>query len=392
MNGVSFPTKVLYLFSDTGNGHKSVADAIASALAEITGKATKDSQVEVFSATAIPILRLYPRVYAALTLRHVWLYDLVFRATNTYRLSRMLARMIYWLARRKVLQVLTAEDPEVVVVTTPFVSQIVCDARRELTARFRIVTVVGDLVSAHASWACPDVDLCVVYGVELRERMRNLGVPDDRLVQTRFPIRPDFLDDPHDKAAARRELGIEENRFAILLTGGGLGAGPIMSVSQTLERLFPDAQLLVVAGANVDLHKQLLASLSGAYTHVFQFVEHMHTLVSASDVVVSKAGPSTIMEACASHRPIVVVRQVGVQEHGNGAFVERNGLGCFAPTLQDLIRAVRRLLDDPSWRVGECRPPALADRGSDVARAILARWQAGDGRWRDPCPDHSEPP
>jgi hypothetical protein len=87
MNGVDFPTKMLYLFSDTGNGHKSIADAVAAALAEITGNGTKDSQVEVFSATAIPILRLYPRMYAALTLRHVWLYDLAFRATNTSRLS-----------------------------------------------------------------------------------------------------------------------------------------------------------------------------------------------------------------------------------------------------------------------------------------------------------------
>ncbi len=54
--------------------------------------------------------------------------------------------------------------------------------------------------------------------------------------------------------------------------------------------------------------------------------------MAACDVVVTKAGPGTIMEAASSQRQLILTGAVGLQEEGNLDFVTSNGLGTFCKT------------------------------------------------------------
>lgn len=53
--------------------------------------------------------------------------------------------------------------------------------------------------------------------------------------------------------------------------------------------------------------------------------------MAASDAVISKAGPDTIMEAVAMRRPLGITGAVGIQETGNIDFAVNNRLGYFCP-------------------------------------------------------------
>ena len=53
--------------------------------------------------------------------------------------------------------------------------------------------------------------------------------------------------------------------------------------------------------------------------------------MSACDVVVTKAGPGTIMEAVALGKPLILTGAVGLQEEGNIGFVTEAQLGVFCP-------------------------------------------------------------
>src|SRR6266568_7469589 len=159
--------RVLFLFSDTGGGHRSVARAIARRLVGLDGGHTTCAFLDFFSVVAVPILRWSSRVYPILATRCLGLYNLLFLATNNRPSMRLAAKVMYRLARWRIARMLATESPDVVVVTHPLlISHLVCMAREEFGFNFHIVTVVSDLVSAHASWACPAVDLCVVGTLE----------------------------------------------------------------------------------------------------------------------------------------------------------------------------------------------------------------------------------
>ena len=113
---------------------------------------------------------------------------------------------------------------------------------------------------------------------------------------------------------------------------------------ESIETQRPDWQSLVVTGNN----RELFASLKNrptapAQTHVFGFVHNMERLMLAADVVATKAGPGTIMEARALQRPLVVTGAVGLQETGNIDYVSKNRYGLFAPDSTSLIKALDSL-------------------------------------------------
>lgn len=65
--------------------------------------------------------------------------------------------------------------------------------------------------------------------------------------------------------------------------------------------------------------------------HVFVkgFVDNMPELMSASDAIITKAGPGTISEALICGLPMVLNAYVPCQEEGNIPYVTENGVGVF---------------------------------------------------------------
>lgn len=67
--------------------------------------------------------------------------------------------------------------------------------------------------------------------------------------------------------------------------------------------------------------------------------------MAASDVVVTKAGPGTLMEALVMRRPVVITEAVGLQERGNITFVLDRGLGAHSRHIRDIVQSVGDLMD-----------------------------------------------
>jgi UDP-N-acetylglucosamine:LPS N-acetylglucosamine transferase len=65
--------------------------------------------------------------------------------------------------------------------------------------------------------------------------------------------------------------------------------------------------------------------------HVYGFISNMEIMMSASDVIISKAGPGTIMEGITIKRPLIITEAVGIQETGNIDYITNSGLGYYCP-------------------------------------------------------------
>jgi UDP-N-acetylglucosamine:LPS N-acetylglucosamine transferase len=356
------------LYSATGNGHKSVAQAISASITEISDANCRE--LEVFAAVQSPLIGGWPAAYSWMATRSVWLYDLLFRLTDTHWVNARICGLVYRFIRRKISRILQDIDPDVIVATAPFVSEIVSRARRYARADFRIVNVVTDLVTPHASWACREADVTVVCSPAAKRRLLQAGTREGKILETPFPVHRAFYEGGIGKEEARLQLGLQAERFTITLSGGGLGAGPVLSCAKALRNAFPEAQLLIVAGYNKHLYGLLNSQLQGGRIQVFGFTEQMPVLIRGSDVVVTKGGPSSIMEAYASQRPVVVVSEVGVQERGNGELVQHLGIGHYATSVEEMITIIQSLKD--KIEVGneeDCVPAANGSRA--IAELIL---------------------
>jgi 1,2-diacylglycerol 3-beta-galactosyltransferase len=363
------PGRVLLLHSATGNGHRSVAQAIQDSIAEVSN--VKCWEIEVFAGVKPPLIGSWPAVYSWLATRLVWLYNIMFRLTDTYRISSAMSRVIYRLAEPEIKAILLDIDPDVVVATSPFVSQIAAQARRDLRARFGIVNVVSDLVTPHASWVCGEADVTVACSPFAKSRLLRKGMQEQKMVETAFPVQCAFRGSNINKEEFRRELGLNLELFTITLSGGSLGSGPVLSCAKALNKAFPDAQLLIVAGHNGRLYDLLKSQFRDVRNRVYGFTEQIPTLLGASDVVVSKAGPSSIMEACAVGRPVVVIDEVGLQEKGNGNLVQHIGIGYNAETVSGMIKIVESLKHSLEVTGEECNPIYIVDGSREIARIVL---------------------
>lgn len=338
------PVKVLFAISDTGGGHRSAAVALQAALNETSGGTISSQIVDILRNTGVPVVRSFPTLFDQVSTHWLRLYDLTFQLTNGVRVVDMLSRLLYVQARKNIHRLLQEAQPELVVVTHPLVHRLVCAARQSYNLPCRVVTVVTDLVSLHASWAYPGVDLCLVPTAEAYERMLRWGMRRSRLLRTGFPVHPNFARYAGTPLEARRALGVAEDRFTVLLTSGGAGSGNLGELVATLRQAHPDKQLLVITGKNRALYDQLRPS-AGPNVHIYGFINNMETMMAASDIVVTKAGPGTLMEALAMRKPVIVTQAVGMQERGNIDFVLNYELGAFAPTHERVIASVGELTD-----------------------------------------------
>ena len=113
-----------------------------------------------------------------------------------------------------------------------------------------------------------------------------------------------------------------------------------------------DAALVIITGRNRDLKYRLEQYDWNMPVSIYGFVRNMPDFMQASNVLVTKAGPGTISEACISGLPIILYSKVPGQEDGNVDYVVNEGAGVWAP----------------ATGTGGCHPAILAE-GAGIALA-----------------------
>ena len=134
------------------------------------------------------------------------------------------------------------------------------------------------------------------------------------------------------------------------------------------------ARLVVVCGRNEKLRAELAAERWPLPVDVLGFVDNLHELMAAADVLVTKAGPGSVIEGCLSGLPILIYDYLPGQEVGNVELIERTGAGRYVPKNADLVDAVRQMIADPAARAAagaKARTLAVPDSARRAAMAIL---------------------
>jgi UDP-N-acetylglucosamine:LPS N-acetylglucosamine transferase len=369
--------------SDTGGGHRAAASAISAALEQASGAGIERHIVDLLASTEFPLLRDAPDLYDHLSARWLPVFDFVYQLTDGRRRVDALTQMVYLQAHRKIVRVLEETRPSLVVSVHPLANRLIGNTRRKYRLSFRFITVVTDLVSLHAAWADPDAELCIVPTDEAFQRLRKKGMPESKLASAGFPVHPKFSAYSRAKHETRVALGIERDPFTVLITSGGVGAGNLRDLVLALDRAYPQQQFLVLTGKNAALRDELRALELGPNVRIYGFVHNMEEFMAASDIIVTKAGPGTLMEALAMRRPVIVTQAIGMQERGNIDFVLNHELGAFCPTVDRIISAVAELMEPAAYAATAARLANAVphDGAAQIARILIEQSQLAPPRF-----------
>lgn len=203
--------------------------------------------------------------------------------------------------------------------------------------------------------------------------------PAGKIVMTGNPVRQNLLS-ATDKAAAAAEFGLDPGKRTILVIGGSLGARSINNgILNTLGKLGDGVQLLWQTGSfYYERISQQLTAQPHPNVKAMAFIKQMDKAYALADVVVSRAGASSISELALLGKASILVPSPNVSEDHqtkNARALETEGAAVMVADADttSLIDEAQRILADESRRaaLGQnikrfARPNAAADIAKEV--------------------------
>jgi 1,2-diacylglycerol 3-beta-galactosyltransferase len=357
-------TRILFLFSDTGGGHRSACEAITEALQAEFGSLISTEMVDIFKEYAPRPFELAPRLYPRMArMPDIWRLGYLISDGKRRRIAfdEILSPYVETAVQRMI-----ADHPaDLVVSVHPLANELILRGLGRKRPPF--VTVVTDMVSTHAFWFSRKADLILVPTEEARQRGIELGARPERILVAGLPVALRFTAPLADKQDLRRKLGWPENLPTVLLVGGGEGMGPLEKVAYAIDSSNLPISLVIIAGRNRGLKTRLETYPWRIHARTYGFVRQMPEFMRAADVLVTKAGPGTISEAFIAGLPLVLYSRMPGQEDGNVSYVVTEGAGVWAPRPEQVVDTLVNWLEHPDQQA------RAADASLRLARPEAAR-------------------
>jgi 1,2-diacylglycerol 3-beta-galactosyltransferase len=299
-----------------------------------------------------------------------------FRVSDGARRTRIFYHAIWPYVRTGVNRLVRENPADLIVSVHPLVNAPVLRALRSRQPHIPFITVVTDMVSAHAAWYDTRANLVIVPTEAARQRGLKLGLSPSQVQVVGLPVADRFCREIGNRQALRDQLGWPQDLPVILLVGGGEGMGPLEDVAKAINHSGLRAALVVVAGRNMQLKRKLENKKWNIPAIIYGFVQEMPDFMRAADVLVTKAGPGTISEAFIANLPIILYSRLPGQEDGNVAYVSNEGAGVWAPEPRLVVQTLRTWLAEPAQlrqAIDACSRLARPFAAREIAR-ILGRW------------------
>jgi len=141
--------------------------------------------------------------------------------------------------------------------------------------------------------------------------------PKEKIILTGNPVRQDILSLEGKRERGIEFFGLDSNKKTILVIGGSLGARTINESIATCIQSFADAniQLIWQTGKGYfETAKAATAAYNDKGIKAFDFIQKMDYAYAVADVVISRAGASSISELCLVKKPCILIPSPNVAE------------------------------------------------------------------------------
>lgn len=352
MTNTSKKNRILIISCTGGAGHIRAAEALHKTASHISLPIYTE-HYNILDFTSKFFKNLYAQTYLNLVkfTPNFWgyFYDkLELKNYSKNHLIKIFDKINY----KKYIRSLIEFNPDAIICThfLPYIS--VSEELRKNNFSVPIFAATTDF-DIHNMWIDPIVCKYFVFHEESKKRLTFKGVPEEKILITGIPIMPEFKN-RLTKHSARKLLSLKPSAFTILILSGGFGIGKILNTVRHLNnqiRKFSNKRfnLLIVCGKNQKLVEKFykLEYPFNVIPKVYGFVDNIHELMDASDILISKSGGLTSSEAMAKNLPMLIFDPIPGQEIQNANLITENCAGWKATNLKDLCYRLNQIIEDP---------------------------------------------
>jgi processive 1,2-diacylglycerol beta-glucosyltransferase len=375
--------RLLILHASVGTGHQRAAEALAEAFVR-----KQDGEVRVADALDYGsdlFRRAYSRSYIDMSEGSPLLWRLFYETTDVsepewIELTNRLRSLVERLGITRLERLVRQFAPEAIICTHFLPVELLLRLKRQGRLPQPLYCVVTDFF-AHAFWVMPGIDGYFVGSEMTRDMLAARGVTPAIINVSGIPIDP-AIAEPKKLTEMRLRHGFAPDQPLVTLFGGGLNIQRVRSIAQGLLASDICGTLAIVAGRNSTLNSALEGLAEGPSMRLqnLGFIDYVDDLVTASDMVISKAGGLIVSETLARGTPMLLIDPIPGQEEWNADYVVSAGAGIqlrmvesVPDTVQQLLKHGDRLAVLRAGAQGAGRPRAALD----IAEHVLHDLQVG---------------
>jgi processive 1,2-diacylglycerol beta-glucosyltransferase len=362
--------RVLILCADVGEGHVTVARALAARLRarDDVAAVSLNTQLDVLGERFGGFMRGGFDLHLG---RIGWSYELAYRIFFERRRPREAAHLaLAAFGGRALRERIESFRADVVVTEYPVLSATLGTLKALGRLGVPVCSSISDPAGLHY-WAHPGIDLHLLSWPEALAETERIAGPG-RAAVVRALVDERFHHPP-TRAQARHQLSLPADAQIVLVSGGGWGVGDVEGAAWVALDSAPGARVLCLTGHNDELHARLSRTLAGSTERLtpLRYTERMPELLAAADALIHTTGGTTALEARVVGCPLVnyVTHPIHARRHAEA--MARGGAAEAAFGRGQLAGALLRALARP-------RPVALRTaRLPDAAALIVAAARNG---------------
>ena len=343
--------KILIFYASYGGGHLSAANSIKQCIDD-NFKDCETKLVDCMEYVNRPVNKITTTAYKELAKKFPWAWGEVYSHSQKGPLAHISSASNNLMAK-KLLKLLKEYQPDIVISTHPFGSQMVSYLKRKALVDCNLATIMTDF-APHDQWLVGKdyVDYYFVSHEKMRQELINSNVAENTVFATGIPLSNRFL--MHfDKDEIMKSMGLNPDKRVILFFGGGefgLGRDKTVKILNSFITHVKNHQIVAIAGKNekmkIAFDKLVAETNSESFVKVLAYTKQVPELMSISDLVVTKPGGLTTTESLASGLPIVAINPIPGQEEENAKFLEDEGVAIWLKKNDDYDKIIADLLSD----------------------------------------------
>ncbi|MCH4553597.1 undecaprenyldiphospho-muramoylpentapeptide beta-N-acetylglucosaminyltransferase [Aestuariibaculum lutulentum] len=138
--------------------------------------------------------------------------------------------------------------------------------------------------------------------------------PADKIVKTGNPVRKSLLDINSKTEEAKKLFNLKEGKLTLLVLGGSLGARRINELIEKELDFFDTQNVQVIWQCGKLYYQQYKIYNNTVNVQVHEFLNNMDFAYAAADIVISRAGASSVSELCIVGKPVIFIPSPNVAE------------------------------------------------------------------------------
>lgn len=164
------------------------------------------------------------------------------------------------------------------------------------------------------------------------------------------PVREDILEAKNKNPAdIKKKMGLKEDLPVMLITGGATGA---QSLNQILLEALPELVKFIQVIHSTGKGKSI--NFIHPNYHPYELLDNMDEAYAVSDIVISRAGLSSISELCALSKVSIIIPLPDSHQLHNAEILEEKNAAVVLDQQElsgaDLVQLIRKLMYNGSWQ------------------------------------------